>query len=102
MSNTARVGLFMLVALVVLGVFIIKIEEIPIGAKGGRVRIKAVFPSVAGLDEKSPVRVAGVRVGIVETIALAGRPRARHPRPRPGRCTARGGPRRGHEPGHAG
>jgi len=72
MSNTARVGLFMLVALVVLGVFIVKIEEIPIGTKGGRVRVKAVFPSVAGLDEKSPVRVAGVRVGIIETIALQG------------------------------
>jgi phospholipid/cholesterol/gamma-HCH transport system substrate-binding protein len=72
MSPTARVGLFMLLALVVLGVFIIKIEEIPIGSKGGRQRIQATFPSVAGLDEKSPVRIAGVRVGIVEDISLSG------------------------------
>jgi phospholipid/cholesterol/gamma-HCH transport system substrate-binding protein len=72
MSHTARVGLFMIVALIVLGVFIVKIEEIPLGARGGRVRVKAVFPSVAGLDEKSPVRVAGVRVGIVEAIELEG------------------------------
>ncbi len=72
MSPTARVGLFMLLALVVLGVFIIKIEEIPIGTRSGRVRVQASFPSVAGLDEKSPVRIAGVRVGIVETIALDG------------------------------
>lgn len=72
MSPTARVGLFMLAALVVLGVFIIKIEEIPLGSKRGRLRVQAAFPSVAGLDEKSPVRVAGVRVGIVEAIALAG------------------------------
>jgi phospholipid/cholesterol/gamma-HCH transport system substrate-binding protein len=72
MSPTARVGLFMLLALVVLGVFIIKIEEIPIGSKGGRQTILASFPSVAGLDEKSPVRIAGVRVGIVETISLDG------------------------------
>jgi virulence factor Mce-like protein len=72
MSNTARVGLFMLLALIVLGVFIVKIEEIPIGAKGGRVLVKAIFPSVAGLDEKSPVRVAGVRIGIVQSIALQG------------------------------
>ena len=72
MSHTARVGVFMLVALIVLGVFIIKIEEIPIGSKSGRTRIKAVFPSVAGLDEKSPVRIAGVRVGIVEGIDLEG------------------------------
>ncbi len=72
MSHTARVGLFMLVALAVLGVFIIKIEEIPLGAKGGRARIQAVFPSVAGLDEKSPVRIAGVRIGIVQAISLQG------------------------------
>jgi phospholipid/cholesterol/gamma-HCH transport system substrate-binding protein len=72
MSHTARVGLFMLIALFVLGVFIIKIEEIPLGARGGRERVQAVFPSVAGLDEKSPVRIAGVRVGIVEKIELEG------------------------------
>jgi phospholipid/cholesterol/gamma-HCH transport system substrate-binding protein len=72
MSHTARVGLFMLVALAILGVFIFKIEEIPLGAHGGRERVEAVFPSVAGLDEKSPVRIAGVRVGIVESIRLQG------------------------------
>jgi len=72
MSPTARVGLFMVLALVVLGVFIVKIEEIPIGARSGRARVQASFPSVAGLDEKSPVRIAGVRVGIVEKIALDG------------------------------
>ncbi len=72
MSHTARVGLFMLVALIVLGVFIVKIEEIPLGARQGRQRVEAVFPSVAGLDEKSPVRIAGVRVGIVESIRLEG------------------------------
>jgi phospholipid/cholesterol/gamma-HCH transport system substrate-binding protein len=71
-SPTARVGLFMVLALAVLGVFIIKIEEIPLGSKGGRQRVQATFPSVAGLDEKSPVRIAGVRVGIVEKIALDG------------------------------
>ena len=72
MSPTARVGLFMLLALVVLGVFIVKIEEIPIGSRSGRHRVQASFPSVAGLDEKSPVRIAGVRVGIVEKISLDG------------------------------
>lgn len=72
MSPTARIGLFMIVALAVLGLFIVKIEEIPLGAKSGRQRVQAVFSSVAGLDEKSPVRIAGVRVGIVETIALRG------------------------------
>jgi phospholipid/cholesterol/gamma-HCH transport system substrate-binding protein len=60
----------MLVALAILGVFIVKIEEIPLGTKGGRERVEAIFPSVAGLDEKSPVRIAGVRVGLVERIQL--------------------------------
>ncbi|MCU0292612.1 MAG: MlaD family protein [Thermoanaerobaculaceae bacterium] len=72
MSPTARIGLFMIVALAILGVFIVKIEEIPIGSKSGRQRVQAAFPSVAGLDEKSPVRIAGVRIGIVERIALQG------------------------------
>ena len=72
MSPTARVGAFMLAALIILGVFVIKIEELPVGTKGARTRIQAVFPSVAGLDEKSPVRIAGVRVGIVDRIALDG------------------------------
>ncbi|MFI5166591.1 MAG: MlaD family protein [Thermoanaerobaculales bacterium] len=72
MSHTARVGIFMTVALVILGVFIIKIEEIPLGSKGDRTRVHATFPSVAGLDEKSAVRVAGVRVGIVESVKLEG------------------------------
>src|SRR5512137_1527936 len=72
MSQTARVGLLMLVALIVVGIFIIKIEQIPLGARGNRKLVKAYFPSVAGLDEKSPVRIAGVRVGIVDHIALDG------------------------------
>lgn len=70
MSPTAKVGAFMLVALVILGVFIVKIEEIPLGSGGKRQRVQAAFPSVAGLDAKSPVRIAGVRVGIVEKIQL--------------------------------
>lgn len=72
MSPTARLGAFMLVALVIIGVFIVKIEDIPINRKGRRARVEAVFPSVAGLDEKSAVRIAGVRVGIVESIRLDG------------------------------
>jgi len=72
MTQTAKVGAFMLVALVILAIFIIEIEEIPLGEKAGRFRVQAEFPSVAGLDEKSPVRIAGVRVGIVERIELVG------------------------------
>lgn len=72
MSATARVGAFMLGALVILGVFIIKIEEIPIGRRAGRTRVQVTFPTVAGLDAKSAVRIAGVRVGLVDRIELDG------------------------------
>ena len=72
MSPTARLGAFMLAALVVVGIFVIKIEQIPIGAASARQRVRVAFPSVAGLDEKSPVRIAGVRVGIVDKVELDG------------------------------
>lgn len=72
MSPNARLGAFMIGALIILGVFIIKIEELPLGSRTGRLKVQASFPSVAGLDEKSPVRVAGVRVGLVESIRLEG------------------------------
>ena len=70
MTAAAKVGLFMIVILAVLGFFILKIEDIRIGRSGGSQKIHAVFDSVAGLDEKSTVRVAGVRVGKVSDIKL--------------------------------
>ena len=69
MSSTAKLGAFVLAALVIVGFFIMRIERIKLGAGAGQ-RVQAAFPSVAGLDEKAPVRVAGVRVGVVEKIAL--------------------------------
>jgi len=72
MTPAARIGLFMLAGLIILGVFIIKIEDIPVGERGDRLEVSARFPSVAGLDRKAPVRIAGVRVGKVEEINLDG------------------------------
>jgi phospholipid/cholesterol/gamma-HCH transport system substrate-binding protein len=72
MTPAARIGLFMLTGLIILGVFIIKIEDIPVGERGDRLEVTARFPSVAGLDRKAPVRIAGVRVGKVEEITLDG------------------------------
>ncbi|HPR63101.1 MAG TPA: MlaD family protein [Thermoanaerobaculia bacterium] len=71
MNNAIKVGVFMFVVLVIAGVFIIKIEDMPISRKGFK-RITVVFPDVAGLDEKSAVRIAGVRVGKVDSIRLLG------------------------------
>lgn len=69
MNDAIKVGIFMFVILVLVGVFIIKIEEIPVRAKGVKV-IQVQFPNVAGLDEKAAVRIAGVRVGKVRSIRL--------------------------------
>jgi phospholipid/cholesterol/gamma-HCH transport system substrate-binding protein len=69
MSSAARVGLLMLVVLGVLGFFILRIEDIKLG-QGQTKKVTAIFDSVAGLDNKSAVRVAGVRVGKVTDIKL--------------------------------
>lgn len=72
MTPAARIGLFMLMGMFILGVFIIKIEDIPVGERGERLTVTARFSSVAGLDRKAAVRIAGVRVGKVESIFLDG------------------------------
>lgn len=60
----------MIVILAVLAFFILKIEDIAIGRDSATQTLDVVFDSVAGLDEKSTVRVAGVRVGKVTQIRL--------------------------------
>ncbi len=69
MSSAAKVGGFMLVILAVLGYFVLKIERVSVGG-GPTKKVTAVFDSVAGLDNKSKVRVAGVPVGEVRDIRL--------------------------------
>lgn len=70
MSSAAKIGVFMLVILGILGYFVLKIEDVDI-SRGKKTRhVKVVFDNVAGLDEKSAVRVAGVRKGKVEFIHL--------------------------------
>jgi phospholipid/cholesterol/gamma-HCH transport system substrate-binding protein len=71
MSSAARVGIFMLIILAILGYFVLKIEDIHPNRKGTKV-VTAVFDSVAGLDNKSKVRVAGVPIGDVTDIQLRG------------------------------
>lgn len=69
MSQTVKVGIFMTVALVLLAWLILKIEDWNPFDDPGR-RVDAVFESVVGLDDKAAVRVAGVRVGRVDGVAL--------------------------------
>lgn len=72
MSQTIKVGIFMAICLVLLAALILKVEDYQLIGPSGT-RVDAVFDQVAGLDDKAPVRVAGVRVGRVDGIHLDGR-----------------------------
>ena len=70
MSAAAKVGMFMLVVLVILGFLILRIEDLSFGRGSAQREVDVIFDSVAGLDNKSAVRMAGVRVGTVREIKL--------------------------------
>jgi phospholipid/cholesterol/gamma-HCH transport system substrate-binding protein len=70
MTTTAKIGAFFVVVLLALAVLILKIEDIHFGKKARTNTADAHFKDVAGLDDKSAVRVAGVRVGKVDGISL--------------------------------
>lgn len=70
MSSAAKIGAFMLIILGIVGYFVLKIEDVDIHRGKTQRQVKVIFDDVAGLDEKSPVRVAGVRKGKVAAIRL--------------------------------
>lgn len=71
MSTAAKVGAFFLLALVLTGLLIWKIEDLRFGTSTGKV-ISVQFDDVAGLKEKADVRIAGVLVGKVARVRLVG------------------------------
>lgn len=72
MKSLAKVGVFATLCLIILAVLIWQIEDLnPFSVEGQR--LDAVFKSVAGLDDKASVRIAGVRVGRVDGVGLDGR-----------------------------
>jgi len=71
MNAQARLGAFVLIGLLVMGLLSAKIGRIHIFSNGGAI-VEAVFDDVSGLDEQTPVRLAGVRVGSVASITLEG------------------------------
>jgi phospholipid/cholesterol/gamma-HCH transport system substrate-binding protein len=70
MTSAAKVGIVMLVALAVLGYFVLRIEDISLSRSRTTREVKAVFDDVAGLDDESAVRIAGVRKGHVKNIRV--------------------------------
>jgi phospholipid/cholesterol/gamma-HCH transport system substrate-binding protein len=69
MSTAAKVGGFFLVVLILAGLLIWRIEDLRL-TRGPAKKISVEFKDVAGLDAKSTVRLAGVRVGKVARIRL--------------------------------
>ncbi len=70
MSSAAKVGIVMLIALAALGYFVLKIEDIDLSRSRPTREIKVLFDDVAGLDDESAVRIAGVRKGHVTDIRV--------------------------------
>ncbi|MDX9821625.1 MAG: MlaD family protein [Syntrophales bacterium] len=69
LSTEAKVGLFVLVGLIILGYMSFRVGQGGIGLKEGYV-VEAVFDNVAGLNKDASVQIAGVEVGRVESIKL--------------------------------
>ncbi len=68
-SSEILVGIFVVIGIVLLALMTVKIEKFQIGQEVGYL-LNIYFDSAPGLEKNSPVRVAGVRVGNVEKIAL--------------------------------
>jgi len=63
------VGIFVVIGIILLVLMTVKIEKFQVGKRAGY-PLHIFFESVAGLEQNSPVRVSGVRVGDVEKVAL--------------------------------
>ena len=69
LNAEAKVGLLVIVGSVVLLYMTFAVGKYQFGEQKGYV-LEAVFDSVAGLDAKSSVRMAGVKIGVVEKVEL--------------------------------
>ncbi|MFZ4437789.1 MAG: MlaD family protein [Syntrophales bacterium] len=69
LSSEAKVGLFVLVGLIILGYMSVQVGKQNFGMKKGYT-LEVVFDSAAGLDRDASVQIAGVEVGRVESINL--------------------------------
>ncbi len=69
LSAEAKVGLLVLGGSVILLYMTFAVGKYEFGGKQGYT-VEAVFDSVAGLDEKAAVRMAGVKIGTVEKVEL--------------------------------
>jgi len=68
-STEAKVGLFVLAGLIILGYMSFQVSQPGFGLKRGY-HVQVSFENAAGLDKDASIQVAGVEVGRVESIAL--------------------------------
>ncbi len=68
----AKVGIFVLLAIVVFAYFSIRIGTLGIMGEEDGYTVTATFDTIAGLENRAPVLYAGVRVGEVQSIELVG------------------------------
>jgi phospholipid/cholesterol/gamma-HCH transport system substrate-binding protein len=68
-SSEAKVGLFVLVALIILGYMSLQIGQQGFSFKRGYM-VETMFDNVTGLEKDAAVQIAGVEIGRVESIAL--------------------------------
>ncbi len=73
MKLETKVGAFFIVAIVVLGTLILRMEKLDLFGGRSQNRLVTEFDQVAGLSLQSAIRVAGVRVGAVTAIDLDGK-----------------------------
>lgn len=69
LSAEAKVGLLVIVGSMILLYMTFAVGKYEFGEKKGYT-LEGVFDSVAGLDTKSSVRMAGVKIGVVEKVGL--------------------------------
>ncbi len=62
-------GVFVLIGLAAIGYLSLQLGGLTLGKSGGMV-LFATFDDIGGLSPRAPVRIAGVRVGQVESISL--------------------------------
>ncbi len=67
-----KIGLFLAIGLTILAIFIFVVGDFSRMFKQKGYIVYTQFDSVAGLERKTVVRMAGVKVGVVDTIRLKG------------------------------
>lgn len=71
-GSEVKVGLLVIIGILILAYFSIKIDSFPFFKKSQGGTVIVYFESVSGLDPQSPVKLAGIDVGKVESISLEG------------------------------